>query len=68
MTEHSRYTSACIGCKACEVACKEWNLVPDDGFERLGILHAGIQSTQDPKYVVERQRRRVAERGPTRVD
>lgn len=22
----------CIGCKACEVACKEWNQVPDDGF------------------------------------
>jgi formate dehydrogenase iron-sulfur subunit len=25
-------TSVCIGCKACEVACKEWNLVPDDGM------------------------------------
>ena len=23
-------TSVCIGCKACEVACKEWNHVPDD--------------------------------------
>jgi formate dehydrogenase iron-sulfur subunit len=23
-------TSVCIGCKACEVACKEWNSVPDD--------------------------------------
>jgi formate dehydrogenase iron-sulfur subunit len=22
----------CIGCKACEVACKEWNQVPADGF------------------------------------
>ena len=22
-------TSICIGCKACEVACKEWNRVPD---------------------------------------
>ena len=21
-------TSICIGCKACEVACKEWNQVP----------------------------------------
>ena len=24
-------TSICIGCKACEVACKEWNGVPQDG-------------------------------------
>jgi len=30
-------TSVCIGCKACEVACKEWNLLPDDGFELLGM-------------------------------
>jgi Fe-S-cluster-containing dehydrogenase component len=29
-------TSICIGCKACEVACKEWNAVPDDGFTLLG--------------------------------
>jgi formate dehydrogenase iron-sulfur subunit len=26
-------TSVCIGCKACEVACKEWNLLPMDGAE-----------------------------------
>ena len=24
-------TSLCIGCKACEVACKEWNVIPSDG-------------------------------------
>jgi formate dehydrogenase iron-sulfur subunit len=29
-------TSVCIGCKACEVACKEWNLIPADGQEFLG--------------------------------
>jgi len=28
--------TVCIGCKACEVACKEWNEVPDDGFEWSG--------------------------------
>lgn len=34
-------TSVCIGCKACEVACKEWNAVPvsgdGDGFDLLGM-------------------------------
>jgi len=29
-------TTVCIGCKACEVACKEWNRVPDDGYAFLG--------------------------------
>jgi formate dehydrogenase iron-sulfur subunit len=29
-------TSVCIGCKACEVACKEWNAVPDTGLDLLG--------------------------------
>ncbi len=29
-------TSICIGCKACEVACKEWNQVPDDGLNWSG--------------------------------
>ena len=32
-------TSVCIGCKACEVACKEWNEVPDDGFNLLGMSY-----------------------------
>ncbi len=29
-------TSVCIGCKACEVACKEWNVVPEDGLSFTG--------------------------------
>jgi formate dehydrogenase iron-sulfur subunit len=29
-------TSLCIGCKACEVACKEWNHVPDTLGEMTG--------------------------------
>src|SRR5204863_6242353 len=29
-------TSVCIGCKASEVPCKEWNLVPEDGFVWTG--------------------------------
>jgi formate dehydrogenase iron-sulfur subunit len=30
-------TSVCIGCKACEVACKEWNSVPEDGLKLTGM-------------------------------
>jgi formate dehydrogenase iron-sulfur subunit len=30
-------TSICIGCKACEVACKTWNAVPEDGLDMLGM-------------------------------
>jgi formate dehydrogenase iron-sulfur subunit len=26
-------TTLCIGCKACEVACKEWNQLPSDGYD-----------------------------------
>ncbi len=26
-------TTVCIGCKACEVACKQWNDLPSDGSE-----------------------------------
>ena len=29
-------SSICIGCKACEVACKEWNHVPEDGLVFTG--------------------------------
>ncbi len=29
-------TTVCIGCKACEVACKQWNELPDDGFVFTG--------------------------------
>lgn len=25
-------STLCIGCKACEVACKEWNRISYDGF------------------------------------
>jgi formate dehydrogenase iron-sulfur subunit len=29
-------TSLCIGCKACEVACKQWNQLPADGLGFTG--------------------------------
>jgi formate dehydrogenase iron-sulfur subunit len=31
--------SICIGCKACEVACKEWNGIPEDGLQMLGMSY-----------------------------
>jgi formate dehydrogenase iron-sulfur subunit len=37
-------TSVCIGCKACEVACKEWNDVPDHGFDMLGSSYDNSHS------------------------
>ncbi|SEF16222.1 4Fe-4S dicluster domain-containing protein [Streptomyces sp. Ag109_O5-10] len=32
-------TSVCIGCKACEVACKEWNAIPEDGLSLTGMSY-----------------------------
>jgi len=32
-------STLCIGCKACEVACKEWNDVPDDGLVFSGMSY-----------------------------
>jgi formate dehydrogenase iron-sulfur subunit len=32
-------TTVCIGCKACEVACKQWNQLPDDGFNFTGTSY-----------------------------
>ena len=36
-------TSVCIGCKACEVACKEWNHVPEDGLHLSGMSYDNTQ-------------------------
>ncbi|MPY86116.1 MAG: 4Fe-4S ferredoxin, partial [Actinophytocola sp.] len=46
-------TSVCIGCKACEVACKEWNLVPAGGnpstedFAGMDLLGTSYDNTGD---------------------
>ena len=32
-------TTLCIGCKACEVACKQWNQLPDDGYHFTGMSY-----------------------------
>ncbi|MBQ0985622.1 4Fe-4S dicluster domain-containing protein [Streptomyces sp. F63] len=36
-------TSVCIGCKACEVACKEWNAIPEDGLSLTGMSYDNSQ-------------------------
>jgi formate dehydrogenase iron-sulfur subunit len=36
--------SLCIGCKACEVACKEWNELPDDGFAWSGQSYDNMRA------------------------
>ncbi|MET9533143.1 MULTISPECIES: 4Fe-4S dicluster domain-containing protein [unclassified Streptomyces] len=36
-------TSVCIGCKACEVACKEWNAIPEDGLSLTGMSYDNTQ-------------------------
>src|SRR5215210_8916980 len=32
-------TTLCIGCKACEVACKQWNQLPMDNFGLTGFSY-----------------------------
>ena len=38
-------TSLCIGCKACEVACKQWNQLPSDGFHFTGNSYDNTSSS-----------------------
>jgi formate dehydrogenase iron-sulfur subunit len=49
-------STLCIGCKACEVACKEWNNVPDDGLNFTGFSYdntgaVGHSSWRHVKFV-----------------
>jgi formate dehydrogenase iron-sulfur subunit len=32
-------TTLCIGCKACEVACKQWNALPAESFHLTGMSY-----------------------------
>jgi formate dehydrogenase iron-sulfur subunit len=46
-------TTVCIGCKACEVACKQWNQLPADGFSWIGNSydHTGELSATSWRHV-----------------
>ena len=53
-------TSVCIGCKACEVACKEWNHVPDEiegfsGHSYDNSLALGANRWRHVAFVEERK-------------
>ncbi|MCU1353206.1 MAG: 4Fe-4S ferredoxin [Acidimicrobiales bacterium] len=53
-------TSICIGCKACEVACKEWNQVPDDsrglsGFSYDNTLGLGADHWRHVAFIEQRR-------------
>jgi formate dehydrogenase iron-sulfur subunit len=49
-------TTVCIGCKACEVACKQWNQLPDDGLMFTGMsydntVHLGASTWRHVAFV-----------------
>jgi formate dehydrogenase iron-sulfur subunit len=49
-------TTVCIGCKACEVACKQWNQLPDDGLVFTGLsydntAHLGASSWRHVAFI-----------------
>ncbi|WP_225826197.1 4Fe-4S dicluster domain-containing protein [Streptomyces naphthomycinicus] len=53
-------TSVCIGCKACEVACKEWNAIPADGLGLTGMSYdntrgLGADSWRHVAFVEQRR-------------
>ncbi|HYQ83070.1 MAG TPA: hypothetical protein VEP28_03510, partial [Rubrobacter sp.] len=43
-------TTVCIGCKACEVACKQWNQLPADGFEWTGNSYDNTSCLSDTTW------------------
>lgn len=64
-------TSICIGCKACEVACKEWNRNPQDGdyqFSGMSYDNTGSLGANTWRHVAfieqsEQQIERAREEG-----
>ncbi len=62
-------TSVCIGCKACEVACKEWNMLPEDGISLLGSSYdntgaLGASTWRHVKFIEQPQAASPAHAGP----
>src|SRR5213075_8389 len=63
-------TSICIGCKACEVACKEWNVIPEDGLVWTGESYdntstLGANSWRHVAFVEQRKPLKIDGGGET---
>jgi formate dehydrogenase iron-sulfur subunit len=43
-------TTLCIGCKACEVACKQWNQLPADGLHFTGNSYDNTSCLSDTTW------------------
>jgi formate dehydrogenase iron-sulfur subunit len=63
-------TSVCIGCKACEVACKEWNRVPESNQSFTGesydnTIDLGANTWRHVAFIEQRKALDAAEDGAT---
>jgi formate dehydrogenase iron-sulfur subunit len=63
-------TTVCIGCKACEVACKQWNQLPADGFAFTGNSYdntgeLSATSWRHVKFIEQLEAARPAASTPT---
>jgi formate dehydrogenase iron-sulfur subunit len=61
-------TTVCIGCKACEVACKQWNQLPADGFEWTGNSYDNTGSLSATSWRHVKFIEQMPERLPARAD
>jgi len=57
--------SVCIGCKACEVACKEWNVIPQHGVEWSGNSYDNTEQLGPEAW---RHVAFIEQRAPLRLD
>ena len=62
-------TTLCIGCKACEVACKQWNQLPDDGLFFTGMSYdntvaLGASTWRHVAFIEQRKPLGVTEAAP----
>jgi formate dehydrogenase iron-sulfur subunit len=66
-------TSVCIGCKACEVACKEWNHVPDSNQGFTGksydnTIDLGADTWRHVAFVEQRRPLGISEGGDSLLE